>query len=398
MDKGFSLQRQTFLDALRGMALLGILLVNISVFSLPFYGTGLADPLMTTSMDKVVSFLIAMLFETKFYLIFSFLFGYSFTIQMMSAERKGKPFAKSFMRRLLGLFIIGLLHAVFLYHGDILSTYAMMGVLLYACRKKSDATLFKLAGVLIIGTTVLWLAFAWLSVGRQINEAAVLANVMQQQQAYLGSFSNIMKQHLNDLSSVWTITIVMQAPMALAMFCLGLMAGRKQIFLHLDAYRPYFKKLWWLGVLLGLPVALFHGYVSVYGQNESVQLLALSLSILTGPLLSAAYVVTLIWCHQTSVGQRVIGLFQSAGRMALSLYVLQSLMMTFVFFGVGLGLMGQLSHSMTLMVALGIYAVLCVFSTLWLRYFSYGPLEWVLRSFTQWRIDPILKPTSAKNS
>ncbi len=390
LKSSFSLERQSFLDALRGMALFGILVVNIAVFSSPFYGSGLSND-HNTIWDQAISFLVAAVFETKFYLIFSFLFGYSFTIQMMSAEQKGKPFAKSFMRRLLGLWVLGVLHAVLLYHGDILSTYAVMGLCLYGLRKQSHRRLLCIASSLVLVTFALWFVLAMLLSGQQQDEANILQNIQAQQQAYLGSYQQIVGQHLQDLSSVWMITVVMQAPVALAMFCLGLVAGKKQLFLHLADYQADFVTVWRWGMLAGVPVALLHGYASVFGQSDSFQLLALSLSILTGPLLSAAYVVMAIWCFQHPIGQKVVLWFQSAGRMALSHYLMQSLLLTFVFFGVGLGWMGQLSPVSTFLLAWGIYAFLCVMSHFWLKYFQFGPVEWLLRSFTQWHWSHLLK-------
>lgn len=109
-------QRQSLVDALRGFALLGILVVNLVAFASPYYGLGIPDPNAQSYADQAAALLIAGLFETKFYLLFSFLFGYSFTLQMESAQRAGASFVPRILRRLLGLWVIGLLHALFLYH------------------------------------------------------------------------------------------------------------------------------------------------------------------------------------------------------------------------------------------------------------------------------------------
>ncbi|MEG1053463.1 MAG: DUF418 domain-containing protein, partial [Janthinobacterium sp.] len=113
-------------DALRGCALFGILVVNIGAFATPWFGLGLTDPAFHGGVDRATHFLVALLFETKFYLLFSFLFGYSFTLQMQAAARADAPFVPRMLRRQAGLWLIGALHAVFLFHGDILTTYAVL--------------------------------------------------------------------------------------------------------------------------------------------------------------------------------------------------------------------------------------------------------------------------------
>ena len=124
-------------DALRGFALFGILVVNIGVFASPYYGSGVVDPAFGRPLDLAASWVFGLLFETKFYLLFSFLFGYSFTLQMAAAERGQAAFLPRFLRRLAGLAALGAAHAVLFYHGDILLTYAILGLLLLCCRTLS---------------------------------------------------------------------------------------------------------------------------------------------------------------------------------------------------------------------------------------------------------------------
>ena len=122
-------QRIQTIDAIRGFALFGILIVNILTFSSVYYETGLAPAGATgeSGLAKALAFLVSALFELKFYLLFSFLFGYSVTLQMQSAERAGTGFLPRMFRRQTGLFAIGATHAVFLFHGDTLTTYAILG-------------------------------------------------------------------------------------------------------------------------------------------------------------------------------------------------------------------------------------------------------------------------------
>jgi uncharacterized protein len=119
-------------DALRGFALLGILVVNIWAFADPYYASKSTNPTYDSGVDHGVRFIVGLLFETKFYLLFSFLFGYSFTLQMAAAERAGSAFIPRMLRRQGGLLVIGLAHGALLYYGEILSTYAILGLVLIA--------------------------------------------------------------------------------------------------------------------------------------------------------------------------------------------------------------------------------------------------------------------------
>ena len=132
------------LDALRGFALLGILVVNIQLFASGAGNLGL-QPEGTGPLDQAVRFLVALAFEGKFYLLFSFLFGYSFTFQAQSAERDSADFPARMRRRLAMLWIVGALHAVLVFYGDILATYAVMGMVLLVWRDKDDRQLWRAA-------------------------------------------------------------------------------------------------------------------------------------------------------------------------------------------------------------------------------------------------------------
>lgn len=126
-------------DALRGFALLGILVVNIGYMASTYHGSGLEDPGFASPLDGAVRWFVTVFFEAKFFLLFSFLFGYSFTLQLDSAERSGARFAPRFLRRLAGLFVLGALHAVLLFPGDILTMYAVLGLILLAARRPGPA-------------------------------------------------------------------------------------------------------------------------------------------------------------------------------------------------------------------------------------------------------------------
>ncbi|MDR0253493.1 MAG: DUF418 domain-containing protein, partial [Brucellaceae bacterium] len=245
-------------DALRGFALLGILQVNIMAFASVFYGLPTGEPEQSIGFNDLVHLFISVIFEMKFYLLFSFLFGYSVTLQMQSAVRAGEAFVPRFLRRQAGLWIIGLLHAVLLFHGDILTTYAVLGVILLIWRHKSDRALVKSAVWLIGITALLWALLGmlqWMASDVQ-DPAQDILNAQYAYTAYSGGFGSVVMQHINELKVMWVILLLIQAPCALAMFLLGFLAGRHQFLAQPDQYRPYLKPALKAGLLIGLPASV----------------------------------------------------------------------------------------------------------------------------------------------
>ncbi len=222
-------------DALRGFALFGILVVNIGVFASPFYANGITDPAYSGPWDVAVRWLVAWLFETKFYLLFSFLFGYSFTLQMSAAERGGAAFGPRFLRRLAGLALLGLAHAVLFYQGDILLTYALLGLALMACRRMEPGRALRRALWLIGLASLAWALLAALSlldpVGTvELSRAASVVSAADSQaaiDAYHGTIASTIARHWYELtSSIWGVILLVQGPFVFAMFLVGYALGR----------------------------------------------------------------------------------------------------------------------------------------------------------------------------
>ncbi|WP_411112033.1 DUF418 domain-containing protein [Streptomyces sp. c-19] len=148
-------------DALRGFALFGILIVNSTYLASAYHGTGVEDPGVGGPLDDAVRAIVATFFEAKFFLLFSFLFGYAFTLQLASADRARARFVPRFLRRLTGLFLLGVVHAVVLFPGDILTTYAVLGLVLLVFHRIRPRTAVRTAVVLFGGTAA---AYALLAV------------------------------------------------------------------------------------------------------------------------------------------------------------------------------------------------------------------------------------------
>lgn len=390
--KSVQQERITNVDALRGFALLGILVVNITAFSSPYYGLGVADPAFAAPLDQAVRFVVAFLFEAKFYLLFSFLFGYSFTLQMASAERAGEAFVPRLLRRQAGLWVIGLAHAVLLFHGDILTTYAVLGMVLLVLRNIEEKTALRLAFWLVVVTALGWAALGALAAldSMSLDAAAVLAEGEATKSAYLGTPGSVIAQHLAELSNVWVVIGLMQGPCALAMFLVGLVAGKRQLFVQLDDYQPLLRRLLAAGMTVGLAGAAFYGWTSVYGIGTGWELPGLAVGLLTAPLLTGAYVALAMLAFQRF--RRLPEMLAPAGRMALSNYLFQSLVCSVLFYAYGLRLMGEVPPLGAQLIAVAIFAGQLALSRWWMGRFAYGPLEWLLRAVTvaawpRWRRD-----------
>lgn len=379
-------------DALRSFALLGILVVNITVFASPYYGYGLVDPNFHSAGDILVRLTVRFLFETKFYLLFSFLFGYSFSLSMGSAEQAGEAFKPKMIRRLATLWIIGATHAVLLFHGDILTTYAVLGLFLLALRHRSDRRLARLAARLVIATTLIWAALGLLLMmtDTATDPAVDMAGARETLDAYRSSPSRVILQNLEELKITWIVLGLSQAPTALAMFLIGLVAGRRQLLAKTDDHRQLLRRLVLLGLAIGLPGAAIYASSEIYTDDPGLVILGLSASFLTAPFLSGAYAAGLILWFQTPGGARMARMLAPAGRMALSNYLLQSLICAFIFYAYGLRLMGTIGPPAAFALALAIFAVQLALSHWWMRRFAFGPIEYPLRAVTHWR-QPVLQ-------
>ncbi|MBN8753656.1 MULTISPECIES: DUF418 domain-containing protein [Variovorax] len=377
-------ERQSLVDALRGFALLGILVVNIATFASPFYGMGVPDPMAQSAAERAALFMRSFLFETKFYLLFSFLFGYSFTLQMDSAERDGKAFAPRMLRRLLGLWVLGLLHAVVLYHGDILTTYAAIGGVLLLLRRRGDGFMAFCAVALVLVTSLLWASLGYLMTraGIDADTRSLHAEAMAALHAYRGTPATVIAQHLRELAQVWVVLALAQAPTALAMFLAGFIAGRRGLLANAAAHRTLFKRLVICGLLIGLPGAVVYGLSTMRVGDGGREVVGFGLGLLTAPFLTAAYASALLLFFQTPRGQGLVAWLAPAGRMALSNYLLQSLVCAWIFLAYGLRLIGSVGPLGGFAFAFSIFAAQLVLSRWWMGRFAYGPVEWLLRAFT----------------
>jgi uncharacterized protein len=400
-------ERIQIVDILRGFALFGILLVNMAIFSQPFQAILFpADPEMPW-YDWAATWLIHFLGEGKFYALFSLLFGLGMILLMERIEARGRKFAPFYARRLLALLLIGFVHAFLIWPGDILILYALLGFPLLLFRKAKPRTLLIWA-VILISLPLLFIAAVTglVALGgmtpegaQQIEQsfaavkAGYLADFTRGYEVYAGgNFLEITARRVYDYMSMGLASIFVLGFNILAMFLIGVWFGKRRIFNELEAHRPFFRKLLAWGLIVGLlGNALYATLImGIPRYDASIELLVATVAQGIGaPLLMLGYVAAICLLALRPAWGRRLAVLAPVGQMALTNYLLESIVCTLIFYGYGLALFGRAGAAWGIVLTVVIYLLLIPFSHWWMKRFLYGPAEWLWRSMTYWRLQPI---------
>jgi uncharacterized protein len=361
-------KRVESVDALRAFALMGIAVVNMPFLAGPFGvlpDAGFAD--------QAASFVVALLFQGKFFLLFAFLFGWGVGVQEAAAARGDRPFAPRYFRRQLGLLLIGIAHGVFVFAGDILVTYALVGVLLFAVRARDPAGLLKLAAVGLVVAMIVLIVLA-IVLGDATGDVMTVARP-----GYLGGWLDSLVARLHELPTAFFFILMFNGPMVFAAFCAGLAASRTGFLAKGNAQFAQFYRYRWVilmvGVAANLPFALTG--MNAGAENPLVTLVGFASLAFAAPMLSLAYLLFVAgWA-----ADRPASSLTAAGQMSLTAYVGEGVVAGFIFNGYGLGLYGQLGTAAVMAIAFGVYVAVELLCALWMRFAGQGPLEWLLRLF-----------------
>ncbi|MBM4089701.1 MAG: DUF418 domain-containing protein [Planctomycetes bacterium] len=393
------------LDMLRGFAIFGILLVNMEFFnqSVYHYVTGTKAP--TSLPDQLARWFTALLAEGKFYSIFSFLFGVGMALQWTRAEQGGTRFAGFWLRRMIVLLGFGLIHAYLIWSGDILIMYSVLGISLLLWRKARPRTLLVWAVILLMIPLLLNAGLTGLvKLGEAVagademngqfaqNVADYVRRAEQADQVYAaGGFWEITAQRVRDMNFMYGIWPFMMFNV-LAMMVLGLSVGKSRLIRDIAGYRPFLRRVCWWGLVVGL----VGNFVYVYCGERSVRMIPSGMGLLStagqivgAPALAIFYMASLALAAERVVWRRRLNWLAQVGRMALSNYLLQSLVCATLFFGSGFGLYGTFGIAGGVLVTICVYALNVLISSCWLRHFRFGPMEWVWRSLSYGRWQPI---------
>jgi uncharacterized protein len=369
-------------DVLRGFALFGIALVNVAFFA--------TDPLLGATGawlrgtgNTIAAFLVWTLAQGKFYLLFSFLFGYSSTYLV-----KGDPAQRPrWFARAAALLVFGALHVALLWHGDILFGYGLLALPFAALMFRRDATLWRWAWgtYLAFAALLALLAFGLWAAERagepieSMGGPTALVDVLRGG-TYLASIPARIE--------VWAATLpsglLLQGGFAFALFLVGLIAARAQALRVGGPLRPRTLMAWGFG--LGLPLQALAAWAAIANELggayvESVAVGALALNLTTAPLLSAGYVGAILALLERRPGW--VAWLRYPGRMSLTTYLAQSAVLATVFGPWGLGLFQQLDYGFAVLVSAATWLALAGLARLVLGRDRQGPLEWVMSAWTK---------------
>ena len=376
-------------DVLRGVAVFGILLVNMLSFS----GLSHTTTRDMGTADRLVTLMIRFLAQAKFYTLFSFLFGWGMAIQMKRAERRGGDFRSFYFRRLTILLAIGLVHAIVVWEGDILVFYALLGYLLSMFRRRSDRFLLTVALVLILIPVFLSAP----GPGAAIRDwqaglvAPIRAEVIRgyERNVYVvGSYRDVVVQRAK-ATALGYANVLNWAPHILGMFLLGLYAGRRGVFGDVGAHLPLYRRVLWAGLIVGLVANLVFVMASdspTLFPSAYRELASRGARAIAGSALCLFYVAGIVLLTRRGGWMRRLLPLAAVGRTALSNYLLQSVVCTWLFYGYGLGLYGQLGPATTLLITLFLFRVQIALSGWWTERYRFGPAEWVWRSLAYGRL------------
>jgi uncharacterized protein len=380
------MQRDIAPDVLRGFALLGILVVNIQFMGLSS-SEGARGEWTLGFANGSATFIIASIFAGKFYLIFSFLFGYS-SNYIIRGERSNRT---RWVKRCLALIVLGALHFTFLWHGDIIFIYGIFGLLLIPFFFRADKTLKIWTRVLFfISTTLLAIVVALVYLSERLFPEEELLSVGQTPldvELLNGTFLGAIPARLE----IWLYSVgtgfFLQGGLAFAAFLLGLRMARSQFLsspIDVERNNQLIKR----GFIFGAPIQIVAAVLLLRNEHsaepsEAVYLFSLFASFVAAPLVSMFYIGVIRKLVEEK--PHVVAWMKPAGKMSLTVYISQSIIASLIFGPWGLGLFQDLETWQVLFLAIGIWLALTYFATMWLKRFDQGPLEKLFNTLTRVR-------------
>ncbi|MEQ6375427.1 DUF418 domain-containing protein [Bacillaceae bacterium S4-13-56] len=367
--------RLPWIDAARGFALFGILMVNVPAFNAPFFLYGGEGVYWDSKLDHIVQDWTQILFEASFYTLFSFLFGFGFWMMKEKLEQRTGHSAAALSRRFTMLIFIGLFHALFLWHGDILFFYGWIGFLLLFFYKRSNLSVGIWVATCFIAPTVLITFMLLLYPGPGYIDTNAIRLSLENYQS--GTLFEVWSQNRNDwfymIDPFYIIQVVLSI---LPMFLLGMIFARKKWLHDIELNYKILFHIWWV---MGLLFLLFKLAPTLAGNPSWSTYIRIQIG---GSASAIFYLLTIVLLYKKKMFQTLFKPLANMGRLSLTNYLSQSVICFFLFYSVGLGFYGRVTPLESVAFAVVIYLVQLILSTVWLKWFQMGPAEWVLRYVT----------------
>jgi uncharacterized protein len=373
-------KRILVVDVIRGIALFGILMVNMMSFLSPIL---YVNPLQwwTATSDHFTYMMIDLFFRASFYPLFSLLFGYSLVIFRERALAKDLPFNRLILRRLFFLFMIGCIHVLFIWHGDILMVYAVIGFFTLPFLKMPPKLLLMFGSILYLLANSFFaifqavLGFFHLGTNDPAQNNKLIDPIVHIYQQ--GTFEEIARQRIQDwLAEYNPQAIILLFFTVFPLFLIGAGFSKLRLLERIEEYRNQWKRVFVWTLLLG---TVFKFLPYIFGSSRALIYLQ---DAFGGSLQAISYACLVVILLKKKRTDSFLMIFSFAGRMSLTNYLLQSGVASILFYGYGLQLFARVSLLYGSSLGIGIFGLQLVFCTFWLKHFFNGPIEWLWRIFT----------------
>lgn len=373
-------ERVESIDMLRGFALLGIFIANMLHFSWPYL---YMDPYtwFTTPSDVATLKAIKIGVEGSFYPIFAMLFGYGLNMQYEKSTALGNPFGSVYARRMTIMMFFGLAHALFIWYGDILFSYALMGFIMIAVVRIPKKWMLIIAtAVYAIPSLLLYGLFVLMNKNNSGSMVGSYADIQQIElsiSAYAhGTYGEIFSFRLFEWLLYGLTTSFLGVFIILPLIMIGAALSKYKVFERASQMKGRIAII--AGISLVVGVLLKY---TPYFENATMGDITAAAHF-GGPIVSIAYVGILLLLVQIPLFRTVFRPISKAGRMSLTTYITQSIVATTIFYSYGFGMYGKIDLITGVWIAVGVFAIQVIFAELWLSKFRMGPLEWVWRKGT----------------
>ncbi|WP_281764378.1 DUF418 domain-containing protein [Neptunitalea lumnitzerae] len=394
--------RIDLLDVYRGFAILGIFVVNIIIMNSTFLNQDEFAKQWTSNIDQITERVLQLFFYTKFFPIFSLLFGLGISMQALKLFEKNKLSSSFFTRRMFFLFIFGALHIIFLWSGDVLNIYAILGLLTTIFIKKSNKLILILAAIFLF-FPFYDQVFEYLFKFLNFQPETYLSNYTGETVNQIiknGTYQQGVKLRLLEYLANIPVLFVFLAPIALSMFLLGLYLGKNKIYESLESFIKQIKFPVLLTTIITNIYRILFLFVFIKLEIFKIELfrtLLIKLMVISDVIMGSFYLWFIGWLWYNTKWRKILSPLKYAGRMALTNYIMQSFIGVILFTSVGFKLYETLSPSQTLTIAILVFVFQVILSKIWLTYFKIGPLEWIWRCLTYKKLIPIKKSTMPNN-
>jgi uncharacterized protein len=377
--------RIQLIDIFRGFALLGIFVVNIRFMSSSVLYPEHFDWMTEGKANSVAQFILKQFFNGKFFPIFSFLFGVGFGMQMNKMEEKGKFSILFFIRRYIILLLFGLIHIIFIWGGDVLALYAIAGMLILLIRRIKVLYIVILAiGILLFPFYAHLLNYAdRLFVRMGFESIIALKDYSFQDIMNIkmhGSFIENLRFRLLDYTVYYRNPEYF--PILISMIFLGYSAGRIKFYNRIPEFLKKLKPFIIPTLIIIISFRIFNDLFQHYNSSFAWYELITKLSKISNVLQAFLYLYIIGLLYTNNYFKIILEPLAYAGRMSLTNYFMQSIFGVFLFHGLCFGLFGQLGLAWLGTIALIVFLLLLLASKIWLKYYRFGPLEWIWRQLT----------------